>query len=201
MKSGNLLKKVLIVIVIFFLIVIGRKIIIISKLNNISKEYTNKTNYIKISSYIQRDKIITNKSYNKDDNFLEEEELYDIKNNTKFITTSYKNGDDTLRIIQNGENKEVEYEIYGKKGSIWSVHSMCENLNVKDLILGMLKIKITTDYVDSKECYLIKLENDALVWVDKDTGLDLRFSNGVGITEIVYEFNTVTDADIIKPQI
>ena len=44
MKSGNLLKKVLIVIVIFFLIVIGRKIIIISKLNNISKEYTNKTN-------------------------------------------------------------------------------------------------------------------------------------------------------------
>lgn len=204
MKNNKLLKRILIIIsiiMVILIIILVRKVIIINRLVDISKEYTNKTNYIKISSYIQRDKIITTKSYNKDDSFLEEEELYDIKNNKKFLTTSYKNGNDTLKVIQNGENKEVEQEINGKKGTIWTIYSIYGNLNIKDFIIRLLKTKITTDYVDSKECYLIKLENDALVWVDKDTGLDLRFSNGVGITEIVYEFNTVTDADIIRPQI
>lgn len=204
MKNSKLWKKILIVILVLLvilIIVLLRKFIIINKLVNISKEYANKTNYIKITSYVERDKILITKSYNKDDNFLEQEELYDIKNDKRFLTTSYKNGDDTLRIIQNGEDSETTTEINAKKGTIWTVYDVYGNLNIKDLIITLFKIKITTDDVNNKECYLIKLENTALVWIDKYTGLDLRFSNGAGITEIVYEFDTVIDTDITKPQI
>lgn len=204
MKNNKLWKKILVVILILLMlliIILVRKFIIINKLIDISKEYNNKTNYIKTSIYVQNDKIIITKSYNKDENFLEQEELYITKINKRYLTTLYKNKNDTLKVIQNDENKEVQTEINGKKGTIWTIYGIYGNLNIKDFIIKLLKTKIITDYIDNKECYLIKLENDALVWVDKDTGLDLRFSNGVGITEIVYEFDTVTDEDIIKPEI
>lgn len=204
MKNNKLWKKILVVILILLMlliIILVRKFIIINKLIDISKEYNNKTNYIKTSIYVQNDKIIITKSYNKDENFLEQEELYITKINKRYLTTLYKNKNDTLQVIQNDENKEVQTEINGKKGTIWTIYGIYGNLNIKDFIIKLLKTKIITDYIDNKECYLIKLENDALVWVDKDTGLDLRFSNGVGITEIVYEFDTVTDEDIIKPEI
>ena len=195
------MEKILIVILIMLVILIiitTRKYIIIKKLIDNCNEYFNENNFIETYSYVQGDKIGIVKLYYKDNNFLRQEEFYDIKNNVKDLTTSYKKGNDTLTITQDGENKKIETETT-EKGPWATISDMYGNLNILDLIMKLLGMQI--DYIDSENCYLIKLDDGAIYWVNKDTGLISRSYNGIGVTTISQEFNTVTDKDIVKPEI
>lgn len=201
MKNGRLWKIILIVVLIMLVILIisiARKYIIMKKLIANCDEHFNKTNFMETYTYVQGDKMSIVKFYYKDGDFLEQYEFYDVKNNMKYLTTSYKKGNDTLTITQDGENKKIETETT-EKGPWATISDMYGNLNILDLIMKLLGMQI--DYIDSENCYLIKLDDGAIYWVNKDTGLISRSYNGIGVTTISQEFNTVTDEDIVKPEI
>lgn len=203
MKNGKLWKIILIVVLIMLVILIisiARKYIIMKKLIANCDEHFNKTNFMETYTYVQGDKMSIVKFYYKDGDFLEQYEFYDVKNNLKYLTTSYKKGNDTLGVIQDSENKKVETEVNNRNRSI-TISDSYGNLNFFEFIMQLLKMQISTDCINSENCYLIKRDDGALKWVDKDTGLTLRFYNGVGVTVWSYEFNTVTDEDIVKPEI
>lgn len=201
-KTIELWKKILIGALILFLIIgilIVRKFIIITKLVNISKEYENKTNYYVISSSIQKDMMLIQKSYNRDGNFLTETKFYGKTLDDVITFTSYKSGNDELGIVQRGANKEIKAEsILKSKAPIISVYSYFGDRTIEN-IKEAATSRITTKDYNGKECYLI--ESDMLtLWVDKDTGLVYRQINGgFGLTEFIYEFDVVND--IKRPQI
>lgn len=88
-KKMKLWKKILICVLVLlaiFLILITRKFIIITKLANISKEYTNKTNYLEVVSTIQENNTYIRTFYNKDGNILSEMKVIGkSKRSTKYI--------------------------------------------------------------------------------------------------------------------
>ncbi len=202
-NEKNLWKKVIIgflIILVIFLIFIARKFIIIKKLTNVSKENVNKTNYIVTSSLTQNGNGYTEKSYNKDGNFLTKMKFSgkSFDDIVKYI--SYKNGNDELYIVEEGQNIKTSTESQSySKGIIRSMSSYFGD-NIMDNLKDAIMSKITsTDYYNGKKCYLIQRDN-LMLWVDKTTGLVYRQINGdFGVTEFIYEFDTVTDNDIKKP--
>lgn len=112
-KKMKLWKKILIgvlIVIAIFLIFVTRRFIIITNLDNISKEYANKTNYIEIVSYAQGSNAYIRTLYNKNGNILSEMKIIGkISNQPNIYTTtftSYINGNDKISIVQRGEEKK-----------------------------------------------------------------------------------------------
>lgn len=204
-KKMKLWKKILIGVLVLasiFLILIARKFIIITRLVNVSKQYANKTNYSVISSSIQRDMGYLQKSYNKDGNFLTQMKIYSKKSDNVVTVTSYKNGNDKIYIIENGEERKISRDSQvDSKGVINSIYSFYGD-HTMDNLKNAITSRITIDDYNGKECYLIQMDNNLMLWVDKTTGLVYRqISGGFGVTEFIYEFDIVNDNDIKKPDI
>jgi len=199
-EKVKLLTKILIVLLLLFaifIILIARKFIIMIKLVNVSQQYENKTNYLVVTSLIQKDMICMEKSYNKDGNFLTERKIYGKSLDDVVTFTSYKNGDNEIDIIQRGENKEIKDKLTEEiRGSIISAYSCFGGkIDLKTAITS----RVTTNDYNGKKCYLIE-EKGRTLWVDKDTGLVYRLINGgFGLKEFIYEFDVVNE--IKKPNI
>lgn len=199
-EKMKLWKKAVIVLLLLlaiFIILTARKYMIMKELVNASKEYENKTNYIAVTSLIQKDMVCMEKSYNKDGNFLTERKFYGKSFDDVVTFTSYKNGEDEMDIIQRGENKEIKDKLTEeRRGSITSAYNcFAGKIDLKTAISS----RVTTNNYNGKECYLIE-ERGRTLWVDKDTGLVYRLINGAfGLREFVYEFDVVED--IKKPNL
>ena len=84
----------------------------------------------------------------------------------------------------------------------------------KEMLMS-ISCNIKTEKCNSKECYLIEnritnVDTDR-VWIDKETGLIIKRTSGMGTTlednffnstvEYDYTFNEVKDADVAKPDL
>ena len=201
-KKMKLWKKVLLVILALFVIfalLTLRKFIIITDILNKSEAYTSKTNYIATIYSIQNDSVTVLKSYNKDGNYLTHTQIYGIDILNERGITLYKNGDEKLGIIQSGEEK-IAMKNDGFESSV-KVIAVPDIENIMQRLQFAAMTRITTDYCNNIECYLIEIVDGWKMWVDKETGLMRREINGSIVAERSYRFDVVSDEDIVKPDI
>lgn len=206
-KKMKLWKKILIIVLLVFIVFvihIIRNFVIISKLSNISAEYANKTNYIADVYSIQGNSINIAKAYNKDDKYLSSLEVKLNYTDEIRRLTIYRTEDDALGIIQSGETKIAilnDNVLGGVQLSTFQMFGHESAMNIFQKILFSAMTWITTEECRDKDCYYIEIQDEWKMWVDKDNGTILREINGSIITERTYEFGTVKDEDITKPDI
>lgn len=198
----KLWKKILIIILIICLLLILciiRKFTIITSLVNESKEYNYKTNYIAVVESIQNGTISILKSYNKDGDFLTTIKTYGKNIPEERGITRYKKNNEEIGIIQSGQEKIaiLDGSVLGDI-SIVNIFSTL-NSTISKLQFALMS-KISTDNYNNNDYYLIEMKNWK-IWVNKKTGLIEREINEGSVIERYYEFDIVTDEDIIKPDI
>lgn len=201
-KKMKLWKKILLVVLallVVFAILTLRKYIIIRNLVNESKEYANKTNYLAVVQSLQNGNVNMIKSYNKDGNYLTTLRTYgkDIQDERGLIR--YKKDSEEIGIIYSGQEKIAILD-GSVLGDVNVVNIFSTLNNTMQQLQFAIMSRITTDNYGNVECYLIELDNWKM-WVEKETGLIIREINGGLVAERVYEFDTVKDEDILKPDI
>lgn len=201
-KKMKLWKKVLIIILVLFFIFVLltiRKYIVFTNIINQSKAYTNKTNYIAEVYSLQRDGVSIMKSYNKDGNYLTELQTFGLNIENERKLTIYNKEDERIAIMQSGENKVALLE--NGVGGLVRVVTFPYIDNIMQKLQLSIMSKITTDNCNNYECYLIEITNRWRVWIEKETGLMRREINGGSVVERSYQFDIVTDENIVKPDI
>lgn len=203
-KKMKLWKKILILISIVILILILltiRKFIIISNLENLSKDIENSKNYYVESYTLQGTGVNIRKSYNKDSKYLSIIQSFGIDISETRKLTIYEDENSQIAIIQSGETKIafLDRETLGGKIGINTFSTDGAGFWTK-LYFSLLS-RITTDECNNKECYLIEIQPDWKIWVDKQTDLILREINCNIVTDYNYKLDVVRDEDIIKPDV
>lgn len=197
-KKIKLWKKILFLILILiaiYAVFVLRRYIIITNLINKSKNYVNKTNYVTESCSLANDTVTLTKSYNIDGDLLAVHRVY--SNNTPDVRslTIYKKGDEKLGIIQSGEDKVLLETVEVAVG----FSTINEFDDIKFKLPMAFTSKIKTQECNGKECYLIEIEKDYKIYVEKETGIILRTMGMSYITNRKYTFDVVTDENIVKP--
>ena len=86
--------------------------------------------------------------------------------------------------------------------------------NLLDLFKRSIKASIKTTKIYDKDCYFITNfvpHSPEGIYVDKETGITIRYApnkrsdsgveENIEITEFMYEFDTVTEADFVEPNL
>lgn len=197
-------KKILIVILIILILIvicITRKFIILSKIESISKERVESTNFYVETCAYNSGNLTIRRSFNKDSDYLTVLEFLGKNINEERKIAIYKKGNDNLGLIKSGENKIAitDNELVGGKSYVRNGINGVVGFN--KLMLAAFS-KITSTQINSKDCYLIQpYGEDLLIYVEKETGLLVREVNGIYITDYNYMFNVVTDENLKKPDI
>lgn len=201
-NKKNIYKILLIFIVVVFIILffsIFRKFIILSHLENISKDIAESDNYYVKTYALKENSIEIMKSYNKDAMYLSILETMDKNTDKQGKLTVYDDGKEKISIIEINKEKTAilgdkvvggkiginAYATYGK--GFWS-----------KLQLAILS-NISTEYIGNKECYVVKSIYGWQNWIDKETGLIIRECTNGDITDFDYKFDVVQDEEITKP--
>ena len=200
----KLLKFIILALIIIYIIIVGRRTFIMTSLSEKSKEHQLYNNYYaKLYSY-QGNALTITESYNKGEDYLTTMTRF-VNNNQIQKIIFYKKGNEqiTLTEVDGKKYKQNSKEILG--GQIRPVTYVSEGL-LSNMQYAFI-IGIDKTYCNGKECYIIK-GNSYERYIDKETGLAVREiekSNKeiTRQTDIVvdykYEFNTVKDSDIAKP--
>ena len=208
-RSITMKKKVFIcglVIVLIALVVFSinltRKVIIIDKYNDAVAEREKLTNYYA-------------KTVNNGGNTRE---IFK-KDNTKLLKTISPSGeirimylDDEVFLILNESTRTV-YKTENSEGqlvpgfsgsdSYFTLHEGRRD-SIWEKIKLALETKITTDEVNSKECYRLYIKDDLQAYINKEDFVAIRTINGDTYQPqdvVEYSFNTVTDEEVAKPDI
>jgi len=193
--EGKQVKKVVAVIIVILLLIVAifavltiRKVSIFNSLLANAKETEKITNYYMKQESTQGSGITT-EVWSKDETHY-------------FIET--KTGDNTtIRIYQNGEEKIKTTDALGQKhvtkGSAGRIelYTFSNFVNTNSVWKDATKASISSIKLDDKECYEIKLADNKTIIVEKETGLVQK----IPLSECSYELNTVTDANIQKPDL
>lgn len=200
-------------ILLIFMILTTRKILIISNLKNLVEDYTQINNiHAKIYNYsghLTTDEILVN-----NDKILKIHNIYTDNSLTKMIL--YNNADSTNIYVDNGEKKIAR--LNSDESVDFEVYNYFVNESVNDFLMLSIFSDITEEYCNGKDCYKItnipqfmdSKSNDETVYIEKDTGLIVRIikENNLNsnfdidyVTDFFYEFNTVTDEQIVEPNI
>lgn len=207
-KKMKLWKKILLVLLavfILFTIHLLRNFIIISNLENISKNFANKTNYIANVYSLQSNGVNILKSYNKDGKYLSliETKVNNI-NDTRKLTV-YKSGNEGIGIVQAGDKKIAFLNEKVVGGGIQVVTFRMfgdeSGMNLLQKLFLSVVSRINTEECNNKETFLVEMPAGWKMWVDKENGTIVREINGGLVTERNYEFDAVKDEDIAKPDI
>lgn len=208
------LKSIILLIVLIFVIITGRKVIIISDLQNKANEYVNSKNYHRIVYTYNKDEtgkvevfVLGDKKHVIITRMLEDE---------KNVTEMFFDGDKTNIYRESGNEKTVE--LNQKVTIAESIYNPLYTENWWYTLFASVPASVSNKEFNGKECYYITNFstpfNDSRdgIYVDKETGLIIR---GITTTQTmtggdkfilptidyVYEFNTVTEEDFIEPDI
>ena len=199
MKLWKIILLMLLVLFILFLISLIRNFIIISNIQNTSKEFANKNNYIASVYSIQNDSVNVLKSYNKNGKYLTilETNVNNINDMIKLII--YKNGTETIEIV---ESKNHKYAIFNED-VLGGVHviTFFDNSNVLEKLLFAAIARISTEECNNKDTFYIEMPQGWKLWIDKEYGTAIREINGGFVVERNYEFDIVKEEDIAKPDV
>lgn len=201
MKLCKKILLILLVVFILFAIYLIRNYIIISDIENVSKQYSNKTNYISNIYSIQSNSVNIVKSYNKDGRYLSliKTKVNDI-NDTRKLTV-YKNDNESIAVIQTGDKKIAMLEKNIVGGVQVVTFESIADMNILQKLLFSAMVTISTEECNNRECYYLELPQDFKIWIDKENGTIVREINGGMVTERYYEFDIVKEEDIVKPDI
>lgn len=200
----KLLKFIILALIIIYVIIVGRRTFIMTSLSEKSKEHQIYNNYYaKLYSY-QGSSLTITESYNKGQDYLTTMTRF-VNNNQIQKIIHYKKENEQITIIEVDGKRYIQdsKEILGGqiRPAIYVSDGLLSNMQYA-FIIGIDKT-----YCNGKECYVIK-GNSYERYIDKETGLAVREiekSNKeiTRQTDIVvdykYEFNTVKDSDIVKP--
>ena len=184
-----------------------RKVTIIKDMQNKILEYSNSDNYyIKAIKHGNNEETII-ETYKKDNVILQkitrnskegESSLINYSNNKK-INTYIDSGTSKIAVV-NVENSITET----------NVENWVYTQNEKECIMAAFMSSIKREKVDGKYVYRIKNFYPAqkfitdfdnfYFYIDKETGLMIKNSENDG-TNYEYQFNVVTDKDLIEPNI
>lgn len=194
-------KKVLIIILIILailLIDIIRKTIIIYKIGEKSKEYSDCKNYYKEAKYLDED--VTVECIRKDNIAI-------FKRMSKDGTRMIYYGDGYSWIIVDTVNDEGIVSKSAVKINQDNV-LFIPILNASDFefenLWQMIKFAcvtlITTENVNGEECYRVYAGKDYITYVNKETGLNKKIINGSLDMEIIrYRLNDIKDEEVELP--
>lgn len=200
----KLLKFIILALIIIYVIIVGRRTFIMTSLSEKAKENQTYNNYYaRLYSY-QGNTLTITESYNRGEDYLTTMTSF-VNNNQIEKIIQYKKGNEQITLTEVDEKKYIHdsKEILG--GHIIPVTYVSDGLLANMQYAFFIGIDKT--YCNGKECYIIKGDSYER-YIDKETGLAVREiekSNKemTRQTDIVvdykYEFNTVKDSDIIKP--
>ena len=190
---------ILILIFVIFIIVMARKVVIINNLYSKAEQIENanvNNIYTKQVTYTT-DLIYALEIYNKNGTTLARR--YDYKLGEDIVTSSelFKSKEESFILINNGNKKEIV------RGNISGVDIFPYSITIfEDEKLFLLFSNIQKVKLENKDCYMIKYKNKEQ-FIEIETGLLLKYiDNDKNETiDYYYEFGTVTDNNIEKPDI
>ena len=221
-KSIKFNKKIVLFIlfIMLFFIHFIRNAIIISSLNKKITKYENITNYHEIWSTYSNESITIFDVYYKDGKYKQILTHYDynsfIKNDeppSKVLTYRDENGKETTFFY----NEKIISSNYKNETSKISPQNMSHITMAKEtplnFILSCFNSFITSDACNGIDAYKIyNIIEKSSAHFSKETGLTIRSSSGFSygsyneeqkyvdcISDIIYEFYTVTDEDFLIP--
>jgi len=203
-KKMKLWKKILLVLLVIFImfsIYVIRNYIIISNIENTSKQYANKTNYIANVYSIQNNSVNMVKSYNKDGKYLSLIEIKVNDSNDIRKLTVYKDDNEGIGVIETVD-KKIAMLTNNIVGGVQVVtFASIADMNILQKLLFSAIARVSTEECNKKDTFLVEMPDDWKIWVDKENGTLVREINGGFVTERNYEFDIVKDEDIVKPDI
>lgn len=227
----RIFQVILFLIVLIFVGNMGRKLFIMTNLNNLANNYVNSSNYyIKQMNYIpgQFASVNVSQIYKKNDQY----KLIYGNDNIHSQVEYYKNG--VLNLYHNGDYPTVELnssrEFYPFEPQNWF-----DGMNLLDFLKAATFSSVNTEICNGKECFRVAFHNCSrtvegyddiptyeqyyegyIVYFEKSTGLPIRSISGFtsqntfdptkeyGYDQVIdykYSFNTVTDKPFEEPDI
>lgn len=200
----KLLKFIILALIIIYVIIVGRRTFIMTSLSEKANENQVHDNYYaKLYSY-QGDTLTITESYNKGEDYLTTITRVVNSNQIQKII-HYKKGNEQITLIESDGKMYMQDSKEILNRQIRPVTYVSNGLFANMQYAFIIGIDKT--YCNGKECYIIKGDSYER-YIDKETGLAVRAiekSNKeiTRQTDIVvdykYEFNTVKDSDITKP--
>lgn len=197
------LKFIILALIIIYVIIVGRRTFIMTSLSEKAKENQAYNNYYaRLYSY-QGDTLTITESYNKGEDYLTTMTRV-VNNNQIQKIIHYKKGNEQITLTEVDGKKYIQdsKEILG--GQIRPVTYVSDGLLANMQYAFIIGIDKT--YCNGKECYIIKDSYER--YIDKETGLAVREIDKSNkeitrqtdiVVDYKYEFNTVKDSDITKP--
>ena len=187
-------RNALLILLVALIMIIGRKVTILTILANKESKIQKDDNfYAKIENYSSGEMKIT-EAYHTQNKSLVTHTIYSQEQESRKIIV-YKSETEKIALIENGETKLIldEFEFNVIPISYLSIHSW-ENL--------FTAITSSVDRINlgEKECYIVR-DGNTEKFIDIQTGMVLKLvDNANNITvDYRYEYGTVKDTDIIKP--
>ena len=209
MKKEKILKVILLVIlilVIIFLVCTVRKMLILKSLNEKVSQYIKSDNYYeKITNNIGT---ITEYYCKGDNAVVHLNNTYDGK--TRKLSNYFK-GKQCNTYIESSGDKIARLNSNGVPSKIMIINSFDTNNDLWLLFLMSARAHIKIVEYNNRECYIISIDKNNEVYIEKDTGLRVKAREGKTTNETgkeipleveyYYEFNNVNDEIFIEPDI
>lgn len=230
-RKGKIKTFIIVFILMFIILVVGihtvRNMVIFKKIDENQTKYSNLTNYHIIASYYSGKQYVVNETYRKNDIYLSSLTRYN--NESGLIKmTFYISKEEHRMYLEVKTNTETSKKVYfpDNNGDMFGILTMDtyggEGHIYSNLIIDSFLTRISSSDCNGKECYI--LEGKYLPWmlydgrntanysyIEKETGLFIRGSNGItsdglggefdAVQDWFYEFDNVTDEDVTPPDI
>ncbi len=200
----KLLKFIILALIIIYLIIVGGRTFIMTSLSEKAKENQTYNNYYaKLYSY-QGDTLTITESYNKGEDYLTTMTRV-VNNNQIQKIIHYKKGNEQITLTESDGKRYMQDSEKILGGQIRPVTYVSDGLLANMQYAFIIGIDKT--YCNGKECYIIKGDSYER-YIDKETGLAVREIDKSNkkitrqtdiVVDYKYEFNTVKDSDITKP--
>lgn len=210
MNKKKILKTfllILLIIFILFLLHCIRNFIIIKELQENIQPYLSKTNFIIKSVTDENDNTIVKMNYYTKDS-KQKMSMERTKDGKTTTMTMYNNGERIDTFFDTPEGKTAQINSSSSM-SISLVNCFNADNNWQRFVMGAIAIIRKTNY-NGKEVYAVTnfvspytlaSENGEITYIEKDTGLLVKFVQNDLVSEKEYEFDTVTDEMFVEPDI
>lgn len=214
-RKFKIIRNILLVVLAFVLIFVGqtfRKYIIIKGLAKKAEETAKSTNYHIKATKIEGGMTGTYETYVKNGNIVYMIELQSAKGTQKLLAYKNKDNEKFHVFIETPEEKKADLKCGGVVGGVKLDNGLFEYMTSNELgrfmVCSRLKVKRSRTNYNGSECYIIdnssleeEFERKSQEYVDKDTGLRIKVSNGSYVVTYQYEFDNVDDSVFIEPDI
>lgn len=201
---------ILIVVLAIYLGLVIRNFFILNTYSAAMEAYTKSNNYfVKRMDDSTESPMVNTTTYYKDGII---KNYVDVDNKQRSMI-AYQNPNTDERIIRiesDGHKVAIVSKAEGGLVPSGQIYNIFGAMNRKDNFFLSLMTKTTTEECNGKECYKINMQG-MKVWIDKETCLVVRLIDGKyqdakGIehemaTNYEYEFGTVTDEQVAKPDL